>query len=135
MYFKSLMKTSIILTCLIGVGFVYASEEKPVQHLKLKDVTDAATAKTVFTKDTEALRAKKSLDAKAMQDIHMITYSLEKSVAYYVESGDEKLKLQAKKLADVVEELHLSSENLRKEASMSHLKEYLILADKFKMQI
>ena len=132
---SSLVKSCLLVICVVLCANVQASAEKPVQHIKLDAVKDAATAKIVFNKETEVLRSKKNLDAKTMQEIHIITYSLEKSVAYYVESGDKETQIQAKVLADVVEELHLSSENLRKDESKNNLKKYLQLADKFKKVI
>ena len=125
----------LVLFCFFVGSQAQASSEKPVQHLKLEDVSDATTAKAVFIKDTETLRGKENLDGKALQEIHMITYSLEKSVAYYAENGAKDVKTQAKIIADVVEALHLSSENNRKEASEEHLMRYLQLADKFLLSI
>jgi hypothetical protein len=121
-----------IIACLMACGVSQASEDKPVQHLKLESISDAATAKSVFLQETAALKAKNKLDAQALQDIHIITYSLEKSVAFYTQSSNLSTQAEAKVLADVVEALHLNSENNRTVATQKNLTQYFSLADKFK---
>lgn len=125
----------VIIACLLTCGVSQASEQKPVQHLKLDSINDAATAKNVFLQETAALKAEKKLDAQALQDIHIITYSLEKSVAFYTQSTNQSIQAKAKALADVVEALHLSSEKNRIEATQKNLSQYLSLAEKFKSNL
>ena len=56
--------------------------EKPIQHLKLEDIATESSAVEVMQSTTEQLLAKNNLDALELHEIHMITYSLEKAVAF-----------------------------------------------------
>ena len=66
---------------------------------------------------TEQLLAKTNLDALELHEIHMITYSLEKAVAFFAETLSGARQVTAQDMAVVVEEVHLSSENNRKDAT------------------
>ena len=107
------------------------SHEEPVQHLDLADVTTLEEAKRIFTETTDQIRSKEKLDLTELQQIHVITYSLEKSVAYFVENTEGERHELAEEIAEVVEEIHLSSENGRQEETKEHLKEYFDMADRF----
>ena len=104
---------------------------KPVQHLKIADVTSFASAKKIFIDKTAEIKSKTKLDPTELQQIHFITYSLEKAVAYFAENlkGDQQ-KL-AMKIAEVVENVHLASENNRKSDTVKNLSEYYKLAESF----
>ena len=66
-----------------------------------------------------------------MQQIHIVTYTLEKSVEYFAENlTDEKQEL-VKEIAVVVENIHLNSENNRKKDTQQQLIKYFELANKF----
>jgi|GEM_PF-2004495 len=106
--------------------------EKPVKHLELPDVTTAEEASKVMDGTTAQLKSKEKFDAADMGSIHIITYSLEKAVAYYAEKGTAEQKPVAEKMAIVVEEIHLNSENNRVEETKKALKEYFTLAEGFK---
>jgi hypothetical protein len=66
---------------------------------------------------SEQLRTKTTLDALELHEIHIITYSLEKAVAFFAENLSGARQETAKEMALVVEEVHLNSENNRKQAS------------------
>lgn len=104
-------------------------KSKPVQHLKIADVTSFDAAKKIFIEKTAEIKSKTKLDPMELQQIHFITYSLEKAVAYFAENlkGDQQ-KL-AMKIAEVVENVHLASENNRKSETVKNLSEYYKLAE------
>ncbi|GAA5217362.1 DUF6746 family protein [Corallincola platygyrae] len=103
-------------------------DEKPIQHLKLEDVASMDSAQQIFEQKTAELQAMKQLDPAELQQIHIITYSLEKSVAYLADntSGDEQRL--AHEIAVVVEDIHLDSENNRQTETKKHLDRYFSLA-------
>lgn len=107
------------------------SREKPIQHLNVADVTSMDEAKELFIDKTVEIRNKKILSLEEAAQIHIITYTLEKSVAYFAENltGD-KQKL-AKEIAVVVEEIHLASESNELEKLKTHIKDYFDLVDRF----
>jgi hypothetical protein len=107
------------------------SEQEPVQHLKMEDVTSMEDAKKTFLETTSEIRSKQKLDVAELQEIHVITYSLEKSVAYFVENAEGERKKLAEEIAVVVEDIHLSSENNRQKETQALLKKYFDLADRF----
>lgn len=108
----------------------YASEE-PIQHLKLADVSSYEDAKQIFLNTTADIKSKQKLDAAELQEIHIITYSLEKSVAYFVEHLNGAQQDAAKALAEIVEEVHLDSENNRTAETKAHLESFFEMADRF----
>lgn len=107
------------------------SEEKPVQHLEVPNVTSIEEAKKIFLDKTFEIGRKQKLDETELQQIHIITYTLEKSVEYFEEhlSGEKKDLL--KEIAVVVENIHLNSENNRKTDTQQQLTKYFELANKF----
>ncbi|ALU44197.1 MULTISPECIES: DUF6746 family protein [Pseudoalteromonas] len=106
------------------------SGEKSIQHLKVADVTSIEDARKIFIEKTSEIRSKRDLDEAELQQIHVITYTLEKSVEFFTFNliGDNK-KL-ADDLAVVVENIHLNSERNRKEQTKKHLNQYFVLADR-----
>lgn len=126
------MKSLILLALLFPLTvFAMSGDEEAVQHMKLPDVTSAQEAKKVFFDTTAQIKSKKTLDVAELQEIHFITYSLEKSIAYYAENLSGKQQKLAKKMAVVVEDIHINSENNRQEATKKHLKKYFKLAERF----
>jgi len=127
-------KLVLLLFTVIFSSLVLASgisKEEPVQHLKAADVTSMEDAKKIFITKTSDIKNMKSLDAAELQKIHVITYSLEKSVAYFADNlKDERQKL-ANEIAVVVEDIHINSENNRKEMTQQHLATYFKLAENF----
>ncbi|MDX5375227.1 MAG: hypothetical protein LPK43_05525 [Gammaproteobacteria bacterium] len=107
------------------------SKEEPVQHLKIEEVTSLEDAKRIFAETTAEMRGKQKLDVTELQQIHVITYSLEKSVAYFVENTEGERHELAEEIAEVVEEIHLSSENNREEETKALLNKYFDMADRF----
>lgn len=100
------------------------SDEKPIQHLKLEDITSLEEAKKVFRADTEKLKSMTKLDDSELSEIHFITYSLERAIAYFAENLQDKAQSISKEMAIVVEDLHLDSENGRAEKTRLHLDAY-----------
>ena len=106
-------------------------EQKPVQHLQLPDIATQSKAWDVLQKTNEQLRTRQQLDTGELNEIHMITYSLEKAIAYFATESEPTLAKQAQAMAIVVEDLHLHSENNRKEASQAALNRYFKLYEPF----
>ena len=73
----------------------------------------------------------KNIHLEEASKIHIITYTLEKSVAYFAENLTGEKQSLAKEMAVVVEDVHLSSENNRLEKLQEHLREYFDLVDEF----
>lgn len=109
----------------------HAQVEKPIQHLKLEDIATESKAVEVMKSTTEQLRSKSTLDALELHEIHMITYSLEKAVAFFAENLSGARQGTAQEMALVVEEVHLNSENKRKEATKAALAQYFALFESF----
>ena len=107
------------------------SKEKPTQHLQVADVNSMEEAKVIFLDKTVEIRNKKPLNLEAASQIHIITYTLEKSVAYFAENLEGEKQDQAKQIAVVVEDIHLASESNRLDDLQKHLDKYFDLADKF----
>ncbi len=129
------MKILISLVFVMCLSFsVMASEntkEKPTQHLNVADVTTMKDAKEIFLGKTYEIMVKKNISLKEASEIHIITYTLEKSVAYFAENLTGEKQSLAKEMAVVVESIHLTSESNRLEELQTHLKEYFNLVDKF----
>lgn len=106
-------------------------KEKPTQHLKLPDITSKEKAVEVMKTTTEQLKNKTKLDAQELSEIHVITYSLEKAVAYFVEKSEGDRQAIAKEMAEVVEEVHLNSENNKPEKTKVALQKYFQLEQSF----
>lgn len=105
-----------------------SASDKPVKHLTLPDVTSFEEAKKVFMETSVELRSKTTLDTDELHEIHITTYSLEKAVAYFVENMKGDKQVEAAKLAEVVELIHLASENDRAEETRVYLEKYANLA-------
>ena len=116
---------------LMSVATLSLADDKPVQHLKVEDITTASEADSVFNQTTLQLKSMQSLNEQELHDIHMITYSLEKAIAYYVVNSNGDQKMSAEKIAEVVEQIHLASENGKQGKVRTYLDEYFELADQF----
>ena len=103
---------------------------KPVQHLKIADITSMDNAVKVFNETVAKLKAKTKFDAAELHEIHMITYSTEKAIAYFGDNLTGEQKELAKKAAIILEEVHLASESNKKEVTQMKLTEFLALAAK-----
>ena len=128
---KKLLLLIFCLTFSFHVMASDASKEKPVQHLKIADVTSMKDAKKIFIEKTFEIKSKKKLDQIELQQIHTITYSLEKSTAYFVENLKGDRQELAKEIAVVVEDIHISSENSRQLKTETLLNKYFTMAEKF----
>tara|TARA_B100001248_G_C27295972_1_gene414817 strand:+ start:542 stop:946 length:405 start_codon:yes stop_codon:yes gene_type:complete len=122
-----------LIACLLSVNVFSETNtaEKPVQHIIIEDIASFAEAKKVFIETTNDLKAKTVLDENELHQIHMITYSLEKSIAFYAENLNGKAQKLAEDMAVVVEDIHLASENNRQESTEEPLSNYLKLAEDF----
>ena len=123
-----------LLSALLFIPYVQAnavSEEKPIQHLNVPDITSLEEAKKLFVEKTLEMKSKQVLDVEALQQIHLITYSLEKSVAYFSKtlSGNERLLIND--IAQIVEAIHLHSEHNRPVETENQLTHYFNLASRF----
>jgi hypothetical protein len=129
------MKEFMLLVCVACFCLpVMASDdttEKPTQHLTIADVTTMKEAKAIFLEKTQEIRNKKTIGLQEASEIHIITYTLEKSVAYFAENLTGENQALAKEIAVVVENIHLTSESNRLEELKTHLREYSQLADEF----
>ncbi|MGV6827102.1 MAG: DUF6746 family protein [bacterium] len=107
------------------------SNKKPIQHLAVADITSMTEAKAVFLDKTAELGAFKTVGLLEASQIHIITYTLEKSVAYFADNLTGEKQQQAKEIAVVVEDIHISSESNNLESLKNNLKIYSELVDKF----
>jgi len=107
------------------------ASEKSVKHLELADVTSHEEAKQVFSETTTQLSEKNKLDSTELNEIHIITYSLEKAVAYFAENMHGEQQVAAQKIAAKVELVHIASENNLASETKTQLEEYFKLADAF----
>jgi len=127
-------KLVLFLFALAFVSPVLASDaakEEPIQHLKIADVTSMEDAKRIFIDKTSEIKTYKKLDAEKLHQLHIITYSLEKSVAYFAKNLKKENRTLAKEIAVVVEDIHIDSENNREEKTRQHLTKYFKLAEEF----
>lgn len=108
-----------------------ASEQKPTQHLNIPDVTSMEDAKLIFLRKTLEMKDKKKIGLKEAAELHIITYTLEKSVAYFAENLTGEKQTLAKQMAVAVEDIHINSESNQLDRLEMHLKIYFDLADKF----
>jgi len=125
-------KLMLLIFCLAFTMHAMASDkskEEPTQHLRIADVTSLIDAKKIFIEKTSEIKSKKRLDPLELQQIHIITYTLEKSVAYFVENLKDERQGLANEIALVVEDIHISSENNRKLMTEDHLDKYFDLAE------
>ena len=129
------MKKSILLVIALCFSMpVFAADdsaEKPTQHLKIADVTTMKDAKLIFLDKTHELMAMENVGLKEAAEIHINTYTLEQSVAYFAENLEGAKQSLAKEIAVVVENIHLNSEKNRLGELQTHLNEYFDLVDKF----
>jgi hypothetical protein len=123
----------LVFTMLFSLSVLAADEskEKPTQHLQIADVTSMEEAKAIFIDKTVEIRNKKPLNLEAASQIHIITYTLEKSVAYFAENLEGEKQEQAKQIAVVVEDIHIASESNRLDDLQKDLDKYFDLVDKF----
>ena len=105
--------------------------KKPTQHLVLPDITSEESAVKVFKETTALLKEKTKLDATELGEIHIITYSLEKAIAYFSENSEGVKKENADKMAVLIEEVHLNSETNKADKTKTALTSYFELADPF----
>ncbi|EDM25595.1 hypothetical protein LNTAR_08231 [Lentisphaera araneosa HTCC2155] len=112
-----------------------AEVKKPTQHLKVADLTSLDNAVKVFNETVVKLKAKTKFDAAELNEIHLITYSTEKALAYFGENFTGEQKELAKKAVIVLEEVHLASESNNKDATQKKLTEFLALAVQIAMKL
>lgn len=115
----------------LSVLAVDESKEKPTQHLQVADVQSMEEAKDIFIDKTAEIRAKKPLNLENASQIHIITYTLEKSIAYFAENLKGEKQELATKIAVFVEDIHIASESNRLEELKEHLNKYFELTDEF----
>lgn len=106
------------------------AKETSIKHFDIPDVTSFKEAQFIFTEKTSELKNKKVLNVDELQQIHMITYTLEKSIEFFVLNLEGEKKSLAEKAAEIVENIHINSENNRKEKTEVYLNNYFDLASK-----
>ena len=109
--------------------------KKPVQHLKIADITSLENATKIFKETVAQLQSKTKFDAAELHEIHMITYSTEKAIAYFGDNLTGDQKELAQKAAIILEEVHLASEGNNKEKTQKNLTEFLALASKIVLKL
>lgn len=120
---------AIILTSFFSAP-VFAKKDA-VQHMHLPDLTSYEEAKKVFNQMTAELRGKNKLDKTELHEIHVITYSLEKAVAYFSENTKDDQQAFAKEMAELVELVHVSAENHRAAETKMYLRDYFEMANAY----
>ena len=91
-----------------------SSTEELIQHINVAKVTTMVEAKKIFVEKTLEMNGKQTLEEQERHQIPIITYTLEQSIAYFNENLSGESQALVKTMADVVENIHLSSENTRK---------------------
>ena len=109
-----------------------AMAEKPIQHMQVDVITEAASAEMVFQRDTAKLQALMPLTDSDLAQVHQISYTLEQSIAYYVSNASDSAKAQAAMMAEQLESFHLHSESQRLADTEAALQQYLSTAANFK---
>ena len=135
MKLKQMLATLAATLFIMLTSLSSTNAEKPVQHLDLPDLTSLEEAKNIFLETTKALKEKQTLDEPELNEVHIITYSLEKAVAYFKDNLENEKQLLANQMAVVVEEVHLASENNLDLETKSHLQLYFRLADSLTPQL
>ena len=127
---------TIALIIFFLLTFSYASQaEKSIKHKVVEDIVTSEEAIQVFNETTAQLKTKTFLDEGELNDVHMITYSLEKAVAYFVENSSGDQRDDAEKMAELVELVHIASENNRKDETKVNLASYFSLASEFETEL
>ena len=85
----------------------------------------------MFNQTTSELQEKNKLNETELQEVHMITYSLEKAVAYFSKNMEGDQQVSAKEIAELVELVHVSAENNRASETKVYLQEYFELANTY----
>lgn len=130
MKFVLLAILATTLTAYVSVP-AYATTNA-VKHIDLPDITSYVEAREVFDQTTSELREKNKLDETELQEVHVITYSLEKAVAYFSKNMEGDQQVSAKEIAELVELIHLSAENNRASETEVYLQEYFELANTYR---
>ncbi|MCF1428281.1 MAG: hypothetical protein LPD71_11925 [Shewanella sp.] len=123
---------ALVFTVLVALSTLAASgDERPTQHLKAPDVTNMQDAKDIFLEMNHELMEMPNIGMQQAAEIHILTYTLEKSVAYFADNLTGDKQSLAKQMVVVVEEIHLTSERNRIDALKQHLNGYSELVDQF----
>lgn len=122
----------VVVVCLSLAALASGdSKEKPTQHLKVADITTMNDAKQIFLRKTFELMEKRKIGLQEASEIHVLTYTLEKSVAFFSKNLKGNKQLLAKEMAAVVEDIHLTSERNELGELQEHLNNYFDLVDEF----
>lgn len=121
----------IVFICSLPAFAAEASKEKSIQHFKVEDVTTIEKAKYIFIRSSSEIKNKTIFNSQELEQIHIITYSLEKSVLYFIKNLQGERQSLAQEIAIIVEDIHINSENNRPQATKLYINKYFHLADKF----
>lgn len=108
-----------------------AKEEKAIKHIEVPKITSEDEALQVFFEETAKIEGIEKFDEADLHQLHLITYSLEQSVFFFVENLTGVQQESAKEIAVVVEEIHLNSERGRRSETKAYVVKYLKLAGGF----
>ncbi|MCH2191361.1 MAG: hypothetical protein MK188_10595 [Gammaproteobacteria bacterium] len=128
-------KTIALIISFLFVFSFTSYAEKSIKHKVVEDIVTSEKAIQVFNETTAQLKTKTKLDQDELNDVHMITYSLEKAVAYFVENSSGDQRDDAEKMAELVELVHIASENNRKDETEANLVNYFSLASEFETEL
>ena len=119
------MRFLLATALLIVSANVTASDDERVDHFKGIEAKSVAEAKELLKTYNDKLRLlqdKKELAATDLGEIHLITYTLENQIAHLI--------ADLQKMADSLEELHLTSETGDISKTSDKLDSYLKHAEK-----
>ncbi len=99
------LKQLMVVTALLTLSTTIADDKDRVDHFKGIEASSVHEARELLKTYNDKLRALQNKETMVVTDlgeIHLMTYTLENQIAYLV--------ADLKKMADSLEELHLTSE-------------------------
>lgn len=119
------IKQTLATILFVVVSGTLMADEDRVDHFKGKEATSVKEAKMLLKTYNDKLRAlqnKEKIDGADLGEIHIMTYTLENQIAYLI--ADLSV------LAEMLEELHLTSETGDVAKTEEKLNKYLDHAQK-----
>lgn len=126
----------IILLVLSKWSLAGAGEgEQSIRHLKVDEIESIEVAIKKFYESTAAIKNKKLLNSSELHEIHVITYTLEKSIQFFINNLSGESQVLAENAAIIVENIHIASENNRRQSTVENMREYFQLADQLALRL
>ncbi|WP_339340182.1 DUF6746 family protein [uncultured Oceanicoccus sp.] len=126
----------IILLVLSKWSLAGAAEgEQSIRHLKVDEIESIEVAIKKFYESTAAIKNKKLLNSSELHEIHVITYTLEKSIQFFINNLSGESQVLAENAAIIVENIHIASENNRRQSTVENMREYFQLADQLALRL